>query len=49
MPPKFETMLILIIPQVVELITKNFSIGELTAIREFYNSKVYSALEQEEA
>lgn len=47
-PQKFEAMLILIIPQVVELIVKQFSVDERTASKEFYNSEVYSLLEQED-
>lgn len=41
-------MLILIIPQVVELIAEQFLMDELTASKEFYNSEVYSLLEQED-
>lgn len=47
-PQKFEAMLILIIPQVVELIAEQFLMDELTASKEFYNSEVYSLLEQED-
>lgn len=45
---KFEAMLMLLIPQVVHLISENYMYDEVTASREFYNSKVYSFLEQED-
>lgn len=47
-PQKFEAMLILIIPQVIELIAERLSIDEITASKEFYNSEVYSLLEEED-
>ena len=45
---KFESMLILIVPDVVKLIAQNNSIDEIEATDRFYNSKVYEKLEQEE-
>lgn len=45
---KFEAMLILLVPQVVHLITKNYPFDEVTASKEFYDSQVYSFLEQED-
>ena len=45
---KFEAMLILIVPKVIGLITQNSEIDEVTATRAFYESKVYSLLEQED-
>lgn len=45
---KFEAMLILIVPQVIQLITENYSWDEVTAATCFYSSKVYESLEQEE-
>ena len=45
---KFKSMLMLLVPQVIYLITKNYSYDEVTASREFYDSKVYSILEQED-
>lgn len=45
---KFEAMLILIVPAVIELIVKNYSWDEITASDIFYKSKVYEILEQEE-
>lgn len=47
-PQKFEAMLILIIPQVIELIEQRLSMDEITASKEFYNSEVYSLLEEED-
>ena len=44
---KFEAMLILLVPQVVHLITENYPFDEVTASKEFYDSQVYSFLEQE--
>jgi hypothetical protein len=45
---KFEAMLILIVPQVINLITENYSYDEVTASKAFYESKVYSLLEEED-
>lgn len=45
---KFEAMLILLVPQVVQLITENYPFDEVTASKEFYDSQVYSFLEQED-
>ncbi len=45
---KFEAMLMLIVPQVIHLLTENYSYDEVSAAKEFYNSKVYSFLEQED-
>lgn len=45
---KFEAMLVLLVPQIVNLITENCSLDEVTAHREFYDSKVYALLEQED-
>lgn len=45
---KFEAMLVLLVPQVVHLIAEHYSCDEMTASREFYDSKVYSFLEQED-
>ena len=44
---KFGAMLILIVPQVIGLIVKNHRLDEVTATRLFYESNVYSLLEQE--
>lgn len=45
---KFEAMLVLLVPQVIQLITENYSYDEVTASKEFYESEVYSVLEQED-
>ena len=45
---KFEALLVLIIPEVVRLIIEKYKCDEVTAAREFYSSKVYSLLEQED-
>ena len=43
-----EAMLVLLVPQVIHLITENYPYDEVTASKEFYESKVYSILEQED-
>ena len=45
---KFEAMLVLIVPKVTGLIVKNHGSDEVTAARLFYDSRVYSLLEQED-
>lgn len=45
---KFEAILILLVPQIIELVYENCPLDEITAAREFYESKVYSLLEQED-
>lgn len=45
---KYEAMLVLIVPQVIGLIVKNDGLDEVTAARLFYESRVYSLLEQED-
>ena len=45
---KFEAMLVLIVPKIVELIVKKHKMDEVTASKEFYKSNVYSLLEQED-
>lgn len=45
---KFESMLMLLVPQVIHLITENYPYDEMVASREFYESGVYSYLEQED-
>ena len=45
---QFEAMLVLLVPQVIHLITENYPYDEVTASKEFYESKVYSLLEQED-
>ena len=45
---KFEAMLMLLVPQVIHLITENYPYDEVSAPKEFYDSEVYSFLEQED-
>ena len=45
---KFEAMLMLLVPQVIHLITENYPYDEVSATKEFYDSEVYSFLEQED-
>ena len=45
---KFEAILSLIIPQVINLICENYPLDEIEASREFYESEVYALLEQED-
>ena len=45
---KFEAILTLLVPQIVQLICENYLMGEVTPCKEFYESKVYSLLEQED-
>lgn len=45
---KFGAVMGILVPQVVRLITEKYLSDELTAAKEFYNSKVYELLEQEE-
>lgn len=44
---KFEAMLVLIVPKVIGLIVENYKLDEVTAARSFYESNLYSLLEQE--
>lgn len=41
-------MLMLLVPQVIRLIIESYPYDEVTAAKEFYDSKVYSFLEQED-
>ena len=45
---KFEAMLILIVLKVVSLIVEKYEVDEVTASKRFYESKVYSLLEEED-
>lgn len=44
---KFEAMLVLIVPKIIGLIVEQHVTDEVTASRKFYESKVYSLLEEE--
>lgn len=49
MDEKFNSILsIALIPQTVELIVKNEELDDISAMKEFYNSKTYEFLAQEE-
>ena len=45
---KFEAMLVLTVPKIIGLIVEKYKLDEVTASRYFYESKVYSLLEQED-
>ena len=45
---KFEAILTLLVPQVVQLICENSPVDEMAASKAFYESKVYALLEQED-
>ena len=45
---KFEAILVLIVPKIIDLIVENHGIDEVTASKKFYESKVYSLLEEED-
>lgn len=44
---KFQAVLTMLVPQIVQLICENDTVDEMTASREFYESRVYALLEQE--
>ncbi|GHV24118.1 hypothetical protein FACS189465_0680 [Clostridia bacterium] len=44
---RFEVMLILLVPDIVELIMDNYTIDGIKATQMFYNSELYSVLEEE--
>ena len=45
---KFEAILTLLVPQIINLVCENYPMDEMEASREFCESKVYSLLEQED-
>lgn len=45
---KFSAVMGVLVPQVILLITENYTYDEMTATDEFYHSEVYSLLEQED-
>ncbi len=45
---KYHALLILIVPRVIKIISKNENISEETATLFFYKSQTYSLLEQED-
>lgn len=44
---KFSAIIGLIVPQVIKLMCDNYNQDETTAINDFYTSKVYEVLEEE--
>jgi len=45
---KFEAVMTILVPQVLQLIVENYKTDEITASKAFYESGVYSLLEQED-
>ena len=45
---KFEMVLILIIPEVLQLVSQHYSWSELDTSARFYQSELYAQLEQED-
>lgn len=45
---KFEAMLVLIVPKVIGFIVETYGVDEVAATSSFYESRVYSLLEQED-
>ena len=45
---KFEAVLVVLVPQILNLITESCQLDEVSAHKAFYGSKVYTLLEQEE-
>lgn len=45
---QFNSLLTLIIPQIIDKITENSNITEINAINQFYHSRLYSELSDEE-
>ena len=45
---KFGAVMGVLVEQIVHLITENYAYDEMIASNEFYNSKVYALLEQED-
>lgn len=45
---KFESMLMLIVPKIIQLILENHNCSDVKATEMLYNSKLYEKLEQED-
>lgn len=45
---KFNAVMTFLVPQIIGLITENYSLDEVGASKEFYESQVYALLEQED-
>lgn len=46
---QFSSLLVLIVPQIIELITNNSNLSEIEAINSFYYSQLYNELSNEES
>ena len=46
---QFSSLLALIVPQIINIITDNSNITDIDAISKFYNSKLYSELSDEKS
>ena len=46
---KFLTILVLLVPQIIELIVKKNNVDEISANKIFYNSNTYNILQDEES
>lgn len=44
----FEAILMLLVPQEIDLIVKNYGLDEISATKAFCESKLYSVLEEED-
>ena len=42
---KFEVIMDILVPRTVELIAKKYGIDEVAAMKDFYGSKTYAAME----
>lgn len=45
---KFDAIMTILVPQVIQLIVENFHTDEITASKAFYESGAYALLEQED-
>lgn len=45
---KFSAIMGILVEQIIHLISENYEYDEMSASNEFYSSKVYALLEQEE-
>lgn len=45
---KFNAMLMLIVPQILQLVVQNYGWHEVEASQKFYESQIYALLEQED-
>ena len=46
---QFNSLLTLIVPQIIDKITENSNISDIDAIDRFYNSRLYSELSDEKS